>query len=192
MTSNPVLDNIYSRRSVRKYSDKPVNDNDIKELIKAAFHAANGMNAQKLRFSVVTNKEKIVEYSKRGKKLYLEWMRSAGISNDHMESMLTNEGLNIFYNAPAVIFIYGAPGIITGVEDASAAAGNIMLAACSLGLGTCWIGFANSLNGDKGFMTDNNVPEDHKLLVAMIIGYPKDPGHKPTPREEPQILGWVR
>jgi nitroreductase len=192
MASNPVLDNIYSRRSVRKFSDKPVNDNDIKELIKAAFHAANGMNLQKLRFSVVMNKDKILEYSKRAKVLYLEQMRSAGVSNDHLESMLTNEGVNIFYAAPAAIFIYGAPGILTGTEDASLAAGNIMLAAHSMGMGTCWIGFANSLNADKEFLKDNSVPEGHKLLAAIILGYPKNADNKPTPRDEPQILNWVR
>ncbi|MDR0778518.1 MAG: nitroreductase family protein [Methanomassiliicoccaceae archaeon] len=192
MASNPVLDNIYSRKSIRAFLDRPVNDNDVKELIKAAFHAANGMNLQKLRFSVVTNKDKISEYSKSGKKLYLEMMKAAGIQNAQLEANLSNESFNIFYNAPAVIFVYAAPGILTGVEDASLAAGNIMLAANSMGLGTCWIGFAASLNADKGFLKDNNIPEGHKMLAAVILGYPKNTDMRPTPREEPQVLNWVR
>jgi nitroreductase len=192
MTSNLVLDNIYGRRSVRSFSDEQVKDEDIKELIKAAFHAANGVNAQKLRFSVVTNKEKLYEYSKRGKVLYLEWMRSAGFSNERLETNLKNGSYNIFYDAPAAIFIYGAPGILTGVEDASLAAGNIMLAAHSMGMGTCWIGLAAGLANDKGFMKDNNAPDDHKMLAAIILGYPRDHSQGPTPRGEPQILNWLR
>ncbi|MCL2143359.1 MAG: nitroreductase family protein, partial [Methanomassiliicoccaceae archaeon] len=136
MSSNVVIKNIYERRSVRSYSDKEVSDEIIKELIKAGFQAANGMNAQKLRFSVVTNKTKLLEYSDRGKELYLKMMEASGSVNEHLESMLKNKDVNIFHGAPAAIFIYAAPGILTGVEDASLAAGNIMLAARSMGLGT--------------------------------------------------------
>jgi nitroreductase len=192
MTLNPVLENIYHRRSVRSYSDRPVRDEDIKELIKAGFHAANGVNAQKLRFSVVADKDKLLEYSHRGKVSYLKFMKDAGFRNERLETNLNNKEYNIFYDAPAVIFIYAAPGILTGVEDASLAAGNIMLAARSIGLGTCWIGLAAGLGSDDGFLRDNNIPKDHKLLASIILGYPKDDSLGPSKRPDPEILAWVR
>ena len=192
MPSDPVLDNIYARRSIRSYSDRPVKDADIKELIKAGFHAANGMNLQKLRFSVVTNKAKLREYSDRGKEHYLKMMKDSGHSIPPLEANLKNKEYSIFYDAPAAIFIYAAPGILTGVEDASLAAGNIMLAAKAMNLGTCWIGLAAGLGNDDGFLNDNNIPNDHKLLAAIILGYPKNNDAGPSKRSDPEILNWVR
>jgi nitroreductase len=177
---------------VRSYSDKPVSDENIKELIKAGFHAANGMNLQKLRFSVVTNRKKLQEYSNRGKELYLGYMKAAGHENAGLEANLRNEGYNIFYDAPAAIFIYAAPGILTGTEDASLAAGNIMLAASSLGLGTCWIGLAAGLGNDEGFLKDNSIPKDHEMLAAIILGYPKNNLRECSKRSDPQIFNWIR
>ena len=189
---NAVLDNIYERRSVRSYSEEPVSDDTIKELIKAGFHAANGMNAQKLRFSVVSDKAKLKEYSDKGKALFLHYMKDVGMENEGLEKNLNDPGFNIFYDAPSAIFIYSAPGILTPAEDASLAAGNIMLAARSLGLGTCWIGFAAGLGGDAGFLKDNNVPKDHTLLAAIILGYPKNGFPGKSVREGPTILNWIR
>jgi nitroreductase len=192
MTSNPVIDNIYARRSVRTYDNKAVPDETIKELIKAGFHAANGLNAQKLRFSVVTNKAKLKEYSDKAKIIFLEFMKSSGMVNEYLEGNMKNPDFNIFYDAPAAIFIYAAPGILSAKEDASLAAANIMLAARSMNIGTCWIGFAAGLGSDKGFMAENNIPEDHKLQAGLILGYPKNGFPKPSERSEVQILGWVR
>jgi len=189
---NAVLENIYDRRSVRSYSGDPVPDDIITELIKAGFHAANGLNAQKIRFSVVSNKAKLKEYSDKAKVLFLHYMKGTGMEHPGLEKNMKDPDFDIFYGAPAAIFIYSAPGILTPSEDASLAAGNIMLAARSMGIGTCWIGFAAGLGGDAGFLRDNSVPEDHKLMAAIILGYPKNGFPGRSAREEPTILKWVR
>ena len=64
------------------------------------------MNAQKLRFSVVSDKAKLKEYSTRGKTLYLQFMKEAGIQIPELENNLNNPDYDIFYGAPTVIFIY--------------------------------------------------------------------------------------
>ncbi len=66
---NEVLKNIYGRRSVRAYSDEPVSEEAIKEIIKAGFHAPNGMNVQALRFVVVQKRELLTQYSEIGKRM---------------------------------------------------------------------------------------------------------------------------
>jgi len=96
-------------------------------------------------------------------------MRAAGIENAGLEANLKRKDYCIFYDAPAVIFIYAAPGILTGVEDASLAAGNIMLAAKAMGMGTCWIGLAAGLGSDASFLMENNIPDGHKLLASIIL-----------------------
>ncbi|MDY0293826.1 MAG: nitroreductase family protein [Candidatus Methanomethylophilaceae archaeon] len=191
MTSNPTLETIYGRKSVRSYSDDPVSDKDLKELVKAGFHAANGVNAQALRFAVVSNREKLREYSDYSKPAFLASLKANGIESEYMEKKLTTPDLNIFCNAPSAVFIFAGPEAATPVEDASLAAGNIMLAARSMGLGTCWIGFAAPLDGNDGFRKENNVPDDCRLLASIIVGHPtKD--REPTPRKEPVILNWLR
>jgi len=107
MSLEAVLRNIYERRSVRSYSNKAVADEDIRELIKAGSHAASGMNAQKLCFSVVADKEKLKSYSSAGKKLFLEYMRTESVENTYLETNLNKEEFNIFHDAPVAIFIFG-------------------------------------------------------------------------------------
>jgi len=189
---NAVFESIYNRTSMRSYSEEPIPDGIIQDLIKAGFHAANGLNTQKLRFSVVSNKAKLKEYSDRGKVLYLHFMKNVGIVHEVLEKNLNDPDFNTFYDAPSAIFIYSSPGIMTPVEDASLAAGNIMLAARSIGIGTCWIGLAAGLGSDAGFLKDNNVPEGHRLLAAIILGYPKDGFTERSERDEPTVLNWIR
>jgi len=73
------------------------------------------------------------------------------LQSDHFRSRLTDPGFQIFYHAPVLILISaGAQGPWI-VEDGALAAENLMLAAHAAGLGTCWIGFAQSfLNTSNG------------------------------------------
>jgi nitroreductase len=190
-TMNAVLDNIYSRSSVRNFKPDQIPDDTLREILKAGFHAANGVNAQAVRFSIVSDKKKLDGYSDAGKKLYLEWLKAEKINNPHLEALVSDPKTNLFQNAPTVIFIYTAPNALTAVEDASLAAGNIQLAAKSLGLGTCWIGLAGNLGQYDAFLKDNKVPKDHTLRAAITIGYPAGET-KPTPRGEVQILNWIK
>lgn len=171
---------------MRKYTEQQVPDEMIKEIIKAGFHAANGMNAQALRFSVVQDRNTIDDYNVRAKELFLKVTGP----NSHIEEMFANPDYNIFTNAPTVIFVFAAPGAATPTEDASLAMGNMMLAARSMGLGSCWIGFAAALGGYSKFVKDNKC-EGMNHLGTLILGYPaKD--SKPTPRGDVQILNWIR
>jgi len=117
-------------------------------------------------------------------------MRNIGLSSPFLEGELTNPQYNLFYDAPATIFIFTAPGILTPGTDASLAAGNMMLASSSLGLGSCYIGMALGLGKDRDFMNELNVPDDHILKGIVILGYPKsDSG--PSQRADPQTLSWI-
>ena len=186
---NQVLETIYSRSSVRSYKSEQVPDDVLKEVIKAGFHAANGMNTQSLRFAVISNKDKINSYSDKGKKLFLGWIRSTDNPDMQLTQMMESD-MNIFYNAPTVIFVFADNTAFTPSEDTALAAGNIMLAAKSFGLGTCWIGFASMLGMDKDFVEDTK-SDGLNLTAALVIGYPtKTPS--PTPRGEVPILSWKK
>ncbi len=77
------------------------------------------------------------------------------------------------------------------MEDGSIAAENIMLAAHSMGLGTCYVGFAQGLGRDTVFRKDLGVPYDYTYLAAITLGRPS--GNTPVkPRKEVPVLGWIR
>lgn len=194
---NEVLRNIYDRRSVRSYTEESVPEETIREIIKAGFHAPNGHNEQGLRFAVVTDRAELKKCSDLAKAMSLDYFRKANEEHPSetlagMIKMLSNPGFDIFYGAPALVLVFASPVCLTPVEDGSLAAENMMLAAMSFGLGSCWIGFAKPLMHDPGFMKSINVPSDHQLIASLIFGHPRKADMRPATREEPRILGWLK
>ncbi|MDW5564243.1 MAG: nitroreductase [Methanomassiliicoccus sp.] len=195
--TNEIMKNIYERRSVRAYADKSVPEDILQEIIKAGFHAPNGANTQGLRFAVITNRSKLKAYAEKGRLMSLSAFQKMNEArpNDmtaNMVKQLSNPNNDIFYGAPAIVFVFATPACLTPVEDASLAAENMMLAAKSLGLGSCWIGFAKGLTYDPEFVRELNVPADHQLVAPIILGYPKKEEMRPSARGEPQVLGWLK
>ena len=188
---NAVLKNIYSRASVRKYKADKIPDDDIREILKAGFHAANGMNRQALEFAVIENKETIKKYNRKAIILYSEMLKAAGHTNPMVENLVKDPNADIFHGAPILIFVFSNPSAVTPVEDGSLAVGNMMLAAHSLGFGTCFIGFAWGLGNDDEFRKEINLPDDHKYLACMTLGKPD--GEVAThSRSAVKILKWIK
>jgi nitroreductase len=193
-----VSENIFARRSVRSYADKKISEETIKDLLKVGTYAPNGANAQGLRFVVLENKEKIDHYSGVAKELFLLGVKKnqpkdfpPSESMEGLLRMLSNPEFHLFYHAPTVVFIFVHPSAMTPVEDASLAVENMFLYARSLGIGSCWIGFANSLMHSQEFLKECKVPSDHKLVTQLIFGYPKGDFGKGK-RNEPEIISWIR
>ena len=189
--SNAVLDNIYQRRSVRNYSDKDVPDEIIKEIIRAGTYAPTAVNKQPWRFVVVKNKQLIEEYDERARKAFL----AAYMDTDNPEMVryvqhLSNQKTRIFYGAPVLILIFASPDVIID-HDCALAAENMMLAAHSLGIGSCWIGLASGLGYDKEFLKEAGVPEGHTLIAPLIFGYPAKDKLKAPARNSDVILKWM-
>ena len=195
---NAVLENIIARRSVRAYSERRLSEVTIKEVLKAGVYAPSWMNAQPLRFVVIENRERIDHFSGVAKEMFI-----AGISKDRpknepvpekvqsMIRMLSNPDFNIFYHAPVAVFVFVHPSALTPVEDGCTAVENMFLYARSIGVGSCWIGFANSLSHSTEFMRECQVPSDHKMVAQFILGYPK--GDFPEgKRSDPQVLSWIK
>jgi len=197
---NEVLKSIYDRRSVRAYSDEPISDEQIDEIIKAGFHAPNGCNTQALIFAVITNKQKMKAYSDLGKALFIEHMKkqmasAAPDAKQFFESTiknLSNPDFNIFYGAPVLVLVFAGPHAVTPVEDGSAAAENMMLAARSMGLGSCWIGYASPIGYDQNVLKELNVPVDSRLIAPLIFGVPKKKDMVKNVRPSPKITAWIK
>ena len=189
---NDVFKNVYLRRAVRDYRPQEVPDDILRELIKAGTYAPSAVNKQPWRFVVVKNREMIRRLSDRSKKA---WIDSAGkVDDPHLKQVVNAMRMpefNIFYNAPVLVLIFASPDAYMPQYDCALAAGNMMLAARSLGIGSCWIGFGMPIGSDKELLEELKVPEDHKLMAPLIFGYPVKDIQTAPPRKEDVILNWV-
>ena len=145
---------IKTRRSIRKYTDQPVPGEIVQELLGAAFVAPSALDERPWHFVVVRDKEMLESLGER------------------------MEGCEMMQTATLGILICGDESLeqIPGywVQDCSACAENILLAAHANGLGACWIAVigveerTNVLHGQLG------IPRDMLPFALISMGYPAE------------------
>ena len=118
---NEVLHCLLTRRSVKKHLSQPVEKEKLDAVLEAGTYAACGMGRQAGKIVVLQNPDDIAQ---------LEKMNA---------SILGNPAAHPFYGAPVVCVVFADTNVNTWVEDGSLVIGNMMAAAHSLGLGSCWI-----------------------------------------------------
>jgi len=181
-------DAIKGRRAIRDYSSEAVDESTIRSLIAAAVQAPSAVNEQPWTFTVLRDQSLLDRVSTDAKSYQLANL-SANSHSDHFRSMLSDPNFHIFYHAPALILISVRTEGSWIVEDCALAAENLMLSAYAAGLGTCWIGFAqsflNTLQGKQmlGF------PAAWVTIAPIIVGHPKV-APPPVPRKDPEVR-WV-
>ena len=108
---------------------------------------------------------------------------------ERYRALLSDKGFNIFYDAGTLIVICTRTTGPFVVADCWLAAENLILAACSMGLGTCVIGSAVSGLNDPDVKAELGIPADVTAVAPIIVGVPR--GETPaSPRKEPQVLIW--
>jgi len=162
---------ILGRRAVREYLNKPVPEEIIEKILKAGAMAPSAMGRQPCRFIVITDKKKIRELSDAVK-------AKAGVIGAGaklFEQLRVKEDV-IFYSAPLLVLIAADKNDPRGVDwsavDCSLAAQNMMLQAYSLGIGSCYIGFAMMLKDDRTILKNAGIDDSQNLYVPLIFGYP--------------------
>lgn len=181
---NSTIQDIISRRSVKKYLDKPVEMELIEQVVKAGTYAPTGMNRQSPIILAVTNKE----MRDRLSRINLEIV----IGNN----LTTTSGHNDpFYGAPVVLVVLGKKDISTHIYDGSLVMENLMIAANSLGLGSCWIHRAKETfetEEGKQILRELGITEEYEGIGNCILGYAAPDALKPQiPRKEDYII-WVK
>ena len=171
MEVNPVLSNMMARRSIRKYLDKSVEHEKLEVIVKCGINAPSGMNRQPWIVRVVENQKLIADVNEVFKQ-------------ENPEQVARDKDFkNMFRNAPNLICVC-TPANGGGELDAGLLGENMMLAAQSMGLGTCCLGgpvrFLLSNEKCKFFLERLDIPDDYKLNYILAIGYPDEqPDAKP-------------
>lgn len=169
---NTIIDNIKTRRSVKKFKNDMVDLNIIEEIAKAGTYAPTGLNKQSPIILVVTDKIIRDELSRLNAKI-------AGMP----------EGFDPFYNAPVVLVVLANKDVPTYIYDGSVVMENMMLAAHSLGIGSCWIHRAKETfeTGEgKNILEKLGIIGNYEGIANCILGYP-DIEPQERPRKENYI-----
>lgn len=180
---NPIIENIYTRRSIRNYKNKKIQKKNIQELLNAAVMAPSARDKQPCHYTIIQNKKLM-------KKLSDIALSKPRLINLGIKLMLkARKTDSIFYNAPLLIIISGKKGYSYLETDANLAVQTLFLAAHSFGIGSCYIGLANTLQDDEEARKLMKLPKDHSIASFLIFGYPEE--DKPVPQREPKILNWI-
>ena len=173
--NSEVLKAICERRSVRSYKSDPVPQELIEQVVKAGTYAATGMNRQSPIILAVTNREMRDKLSK-------------------MNADVMGSDKDPFYGAPVVLVVLADKSVPTYVYDGSLVMGNMMLAAHTLGLGSCWIHRAkqefDSPEG-KEILAQLGITGDYEGIGHCILGYPEGGLPAEKPRKENYVY-WMK
>ena len=183
-----VMDAIYQRRAVRAYTSQPVEKVTIEVLIKAATHAPSAMNQQPWAFVVIQNPQQLALWSERIKAYVLKRLKPDSPLAKYRD-MIANPDYDVFHRAGTLIIICARPGTHNGPEDCSLAGQNLMLAACSMGLGTCPIGFARPWLSQDRIKRSLGIPDAYVPVFPVVVGYPSGET-PPVERRAPEIILW--
>ena len=165
--TNPVLENILARRSIRKFTDRPVPRPLLETLVRAGLNAPTGHNLQTWRFTVLTTQEEIGALK--------ELTRTAAARRKTI--------CYGFENPQALILVSNDRRNVHGIQDASCAAENILLAATSFGLGATWINALMTLCDEpeiRAALDRYRIPKTHNVWAMIAVGWPEAPGRKPA------------
>ncbi|MBQ7221901.1 MAG: nitroreductase family protein [Bacteroidales bacterium] len=185
--TNPTVETLLARRSIRNYTDQPVDRALLEEIARIGVNAPNSRNAQEWEVRIVDNPEYINGITE----VYKEVMRR----NERTARQVDNPSFkNFFKNGTAVYFIAipDGPGRYTDL-DAGLLAGNICNAAASFGLGTCCLGiqtdFMNDTPEAAPYLRQLKFREDYKLVLCIAVGYPDEaPDAKPRDYSKIQVI----
>ncbi|WP_315065673.1 nitroreductase [uncultured Clostridium sp.] len=181
---NEVIQNIITRRSIRSYNEDQISDADLNTILEAAQFAPSGMSKQNWHFTAVQNKEKIEKLVSAIK----EAMENSPI--EQFKKMAGNPNFNPFYNAPTLVITAYDKNLPTKESDCAVALQNMLLAAHSLNIGSCWIHIL-ALTGDdpkvREILTGLGIPEDYSVFGTAILGFNSKEEPKATPRKDGTI-----
>lgn len=147
-----ALDAIFTRRSVREFKHDPISEADLQDLLKAGMQAPSARNEQPWHFIVMDDPEKL-----------------HAIPQFHAHA-------NMLLDAPLAILVCSDRKLelkrATWLQDCSAAAENILLAAHAKGLGGVWLGIFPDSERVAGMQDLLGMPKDIRPVALLALGHP--------------------
>jgi len=204
---NPVIEAINNRMSIRSYKPKPIPKDIINTIIEAGNQAPSRGREEKetkkflfqpWRFVVVVDPEfrqKLVQTTLPFWKKMTESMKETH-PEVYKQVMMQYESMDepkdmVYYSAPVILFVIGLAGYDV---SCALACENIMVAATSFGLGSCYVGFGAMIKGNADVVQALELTDDERIFGPILLGYPKD---EPStlasirPKKKEPMIKWI-
>ena len=165
---NEVIRALISRRSVRSYNDKKVPAELVKEIVEAGTYAPSGSGSQASKMVVIRDETLVKELSQMNAAV-------GGMTNDP------------FYGAKTIVVVFSDSQKATCVENGALVMANLMNAAYSVGVCSCWIHRAREVfetDRGKSLKEKWGVPSTYIGIGHCILGYSDMPIPEAAPRKE--------
>ena len=168
---NETIKTLIERRSCKKFKSEQIKKEELDLILQAGMNAPTGKGMQSPIILVLQDKEKIEKLREINKKIL-------------------GRDVDPFYNAPTVLVVMADKNMFTYVEDGSLVLGNMMNAAFSLGVGSCWIHRAKEefeTPEGKALLKEWNIPENYEGIGHCILGYADMEYPEPKPRKKDYV-----
>ena len=165
------------RRSIRQYNLNPIPDEVLNQIVLAGTYAPSARNKQSAIILAVTNQEK---------RNFLSALNAKILNQD--------PSIDPFYGAPVVLVVLADKNNPNRVYDGSLVMQNLMLAAASFNVGSCWIHRAKEMfetAEGKEFLKQHHIPDHYEGIGNCILGYYDNPAPQAALRKENYIY-WIR
>lgn len=170
--TNEVLENIRTRRSCRKYKSEQIKAVELQAVLEAGTWAPTAKGLQDPFIVAVQNAGDIAQLTR-------------------MNASVMGVASNPYYGAPTYVLVFATDGGSNAIQDGTCVLQNMMLAAHSIGLATCWINREREMfatEEGKALMRKWGLPEGLMGVGALALGYDDGGTHAPKPRKD----GYVR
>lgn len=188
MIVNETLKIIKQRRSIRSFKEEQIKEEELQTVLEAGLYAPNA-GGQEWHFTVIQNKELLG-------RLNLAAKEAAKQHNfEHLKELGNNEKFNCLYDAPTLVIVSGNEQAPIPLEtDCAAATQNLLLAAESIGLGSCWVFFVLlAFYSPQGpdLRNELKIPVGYMPYHSAVLGYKKDAVVNVSDRK-PALITYIR
>ena len=169
---NDTINCLLNRRSVRAYRPEQIKPEELKEILQAGLYAPSAMNLQSAVMLVIQDRETISTLSR-------------------LNAEVMGRDTDPFYGAPTVIVVLADKNAPNHVQDASLVMGNLMNAAFSLGVDSCWINRAREvfeMPEARALLREKGISDDYVGVGNCILGYRSGELPAAPPRREGRII----
>ncbi len=189
---NEIIKSILERRSIRKYSPEQIAREDLELILEAGLYAPCAGGRQGVILAACQDGKINRALGKINRLLFHGRVSTAEayISKDQPSIADDPNMTDGLYGAPTVVTLFGQRGFLYATPDCCVAAENMMLAAHSLGIGSCLVMRAeDTFESDLGrrLQKDWGIDENHQARAFVLLGYPAADAPKPKPRKEGRI-----
>lgn len=175
---NETMQTILHRRAIRRFDPRQIDEELLQQILQAGLYAPSAGGKQGVIFAVCQDKEVNERLGKIKRANSNPHMATAKnyVSREQPSIADDPKLINAFYDAPTVITMFAPKNFLFSVDDCAVAAENMMLAADSLGIGSCYIGqgwtaFAD--NYGQEILRKWEIRTDYYAVMQLLLGYPK-------------------